>query len=48
MLASKDAPQAIVLAAVPVIAIHKVCPVVGVPDRLVVIEVIFTANAVIE
>jgi hypothetical protein len=43
---SKLAPQDIVLAAVPVIAICRHCPLVGVPLRLVVIDVMFTASAV--
>jgi hypothetical protein len=46
--ASNEAPQVIVLAAVPVIAIHNICPFVGVPDKLVVIDVMFPARAVIE
>lgn len=46
--ASKDAPQVIALAAVPVIAIQSLCPSVGVPERLVVMDVISAAKAVIE
>lgn len=44
-----DAPQ-VIARAVPlsVIAIQSVCPSVGVPDRLVVKEVIAAARAVIE
>ena len=45
--ASKEAPQVIALAAVPVISIISFCPCVGVPDKLVVIEVILVAKAVI-
>jgi len=41
--ASKEAPQVMARAAVPVIAIHKVWPVVGVPDRFVVNDVMSTA-----
>ena len=47
--ASKPGPQVIVgvpLAAV--IASHNVCPSVGVPERFVVIEVIFPDCAVME
>ena len=40
--ASKLAPQVIALAAVPVMAIQRVCPSVGVPDKFVVNEVIST------
>lgn len=40
--ASKEAPQVIALAAVPVIAIQSVWPVVGVPDRFVENEVMST------
>lgn len=40
--ASKLEPHVIARAAVPVIAIHNVCPSVGVPDRFVVNEVIST------
>ena len=49
VLASKDAPH-VMARAVPlsVIAIHSVCPMVGVPDRLVVKDVIAAARAVIE
>ena len=43
MLDSKLAPQVIALAAVPVIAIHNVCASVGVPERLVVNEVMASA-----
>jgi hypothetical protein len=47
--ASKLVPQVIALAAVPVIAIHNVCPsVVVAPLKLVVNDVISTACAVIE
>jgi hypothetical protein len=47
--ASNDAPQVIALAVpLSVIAIHNFCPSVGVPDKLVVNEVIAAANAVIE
>jgi hypothetical protein len=46
--ASKEAPQVIALAAVPVMAIHNVCPSVGVPERFVVKEVMSPACAVRE
>jgi hypothetical protein len=45
---SKLAPQVIALAAVPVIAIHNVCPSVGVPLKLVVKDVMSTVCAVNE
>lgn len=47
-LEANEAPQVIVLD-VPLskILIIKVCPSVGVPERLVVIEVMFVASAVI-
>jgi len=47
VLASKEAHRAMVLAAVPVISINNCCQCVGVPVRLVVIDVISTASAVI-
>ena len=46
--ASNDDPHVIALVAVPVIAIRSLCASVGVPERLVVIDVISTARAVIE
>jgi hypothetical protein len=46
--ASKDAPQVIAMAAVPVIAINNFCPSTGVPERLVVKDVISTVCAVIK
>lgn len=46
-LSSKESPQSISLAAVPVISTLSNCPWVGVPERFVLIEVIFTASAVI-
>jgi hypothetical protein len=46
--ASNDVPQVIALAAVPVIAIQSFCPSVGVPERLVVNEVIASVCAVRE
>ena len=48
VLASNEDPQVIALAAVPVIAIHNVCPSVGVPERFVVKLVMSSACAVIE
>lgn len=45
---SKDVPQVIALAPVPVIASSNLCPSVGVPERLVVNDVISTVWAVIE
>jgi hypothetical protein len=39
--ASNEEPHEIVLAAVPVMAIHNFWKFVGVPDRLVVIDVMF-------
>jgi len=48
VLASNDVPQAIALAAVPVIAIQSVCLSVGVPLRFVVILVISSDCAVSE
>jgi hypothetical protein len=41
--ASNEAPHVIALAAVPVIEIINFCPSVGVPDKLVVNEVISAA-----
>jgi hypothetical protein len=46
--ASNEDPHVIARAAVPVIAIHSVCPSVGVPLRLVVKLVIAVVSAVIE
>jgi hypothetical protein len=37
---SKDAPQVMLIRSVDVIEIHNFCPLVGVPDKLVVNEVI--------
>ena len=48
VLASKDAPHVIARAAVPVIAIHNVCPSVGVPDKFVVNDVMSAVCAVSE
>ncbi len=48
VLASKLAHHVIALVPVPVMAIQSVCPPVGVPDRLVVKEVISTVCAVSE
>ena len=47
VLASKEAHQANVLVAVPVISIISFCQCVGVQDRFVVNDVTFAANAVI-
>ena len=46
--ASNDDPHVIALVAVPVIAIRSLCASVGVPERLVVMDVISTARAVID
>jgi hypothetical protein len=46
--ASKEAPQVIALAAVPVIEIQSFCASVGVPLKFVVNEVISAACAVSE
>lgn len=48
VLDEKLAPQVIARAAVPVIAIHRVWAWVGVPDKLVVIDVMASVCAVIE
>lgn len=49
VLSSNEVPQVTVgVPEVAVSAIHRVCHSVGVPDRLVVIEVIFQDCAVIE
>ena len=40
--ASKDVPQPIAIAPVPVIEIHNFCPLVGVPVKFVVNEEIVT------
>ena len=45
--AENDAPQVMAMAPVPVIAIHSFWPLVGVPVRLVVNEVIATDCPVI-
>ena len=46
--ASNEEPHVIALVAVPVMAIQSVCPSVGVPERLVVMDVMSTASAVME